>query len=84
HKDLCIGDKVRFSAKVGKQGRAEAVQLEPFREIEDDGEDGPEMIGTIKSFDESSGYGFIHGTRITQEYGRDVFLHRKQLKSFKV
>ena len=24
--------------QVGKQGRAEAVQLEPFREIEDDGE----------------------------------------------
>ncbi|OLQ09894.1 hypothetical protein AK812_SmicGene6477 [Symbiodinium microadriaticum] len=82
HKDLCVGDRVRFSAKVGNKGKAEAMQMEPVREVEEE-EDGPEMIGTIKSFDESSGYGFICGTRITQEYGRDVFLHRKQLKAFK-
>jgi len=86
HKDLCVGDKVRFSAKVGNKGKAEAMQMEPVREVEEEEAevDGPEMIGTIKSFDESSGYGFICGTRITQEYGRDVFLHRKQLKGFKV
>jgi len=84
--DLKLGDRVRFSCKV-KNGKAEAVRLETLI-VEDDGvaEDTPDMVGYIKSFEESQGYGFIRSPQATQNYNmgsRDVFLHRKQLKNFK-
>lgn len=84
--DLKLGDRVRFSFKV-RNAKAEAVRLEPLI-VEDDGvpEDAPDMVGYIKSFEESQGYGFIRSPQATQNYNmgsRDVFLHRKQLKNFK-
>eukprot|EP00931_Biecheleriopsis_adriatica_P115959 TRINITY_DN91694_c0_g1_i1.p1 TRINITY_DN91694_c0_g1~~TRINITY_DN91694_c0_g1_i1.p1 ORF type:complete len:902 (+),score=202.58 TRINITY_DN91694_c0_g1_i1:91-2796(+) len=82
-KDLLLGDKIRFRVKVRKKGKPEAEDIEPVLP-EDEMEEGDEMIGTIKSFDETSGYGFITSQKATEEYGRDVFLHRKMLKDFKV
>ncbi|CAK9029418.1 CSD domain-containing protein [Durusdinium trenchii] len=84
HKDLKLGDKLRFSVKV-KKNKAEAVKLELISAPDEDEEvSGPDMLGSIKSFDESSGYGFIRSAQAMEAYSRDVFLHRKQLRHFKV
>eukprot|EP00746_Dinoflagellata_sp_MGD_P147859 gnl/MRDRNA2_/MRDRNA2_80170_c0_seq2.p1 gnl/MRDRNA2_/MRDRNA2_80170_c0~~gnl/MRDRNA2_/MRDRNA2_80170_c0_seq2.p1 ORF type:complete len:400 (-),score=84.42 gnl/MRDRNA2_/MRDRNA2_80170_c0_seq2:16-1215(-) len=41
-------------------------------------------IGTMKSFSESSGFGFIACPDLFQIYGRDVFVHSKQCEGFAV
>ncbi|KAJ9446653.1 hypothetical protein DIPPA_18921 [Diplonema papillatum] len=37
--------------------------------------------GVIKSFDVGEGYGFLTSAAVVEQYGRDVFLHRRQLKN---
>ncbi|CAJ1400900.1 unnamed protein product [Effrenium voratum] len=44
----------------------------------------PGLLGVIKSFEDAAGYGFIYSPEARKKYSRDVFLHRKQLKEFKV
>eukprot|EP00930_Biecheleria_cincta_P082372 TRINITY_DN72111_c0_g1_i1.p1 TRINITY_DN72111_c0_g1~~TRINITY_DN72111_c0_g1_i1.p1 ORF type:complete len:348 (-),score=64.90 TRINITY_DN72111_c0_g1_i1:12-1055(-) len=46
-------------------------------------EAGP-YVGTIKSFREEKGYGFIACEQTHQRFNRDVFLHYSQLREFKV
>ncbi|CAE7736121.1 unnamed protein product [Symbiodinium pilosum] len=41
-------------------------------------------LGRIKSFYEDKGYGFIECPRVTQQFGRDLFVHKAQLNGFKV
>merc|ERR1712118_349760 len=43
-----------------------------------------ELIGTIKSFNEKSGYGFIHCPEVTELGYNDVFLHHQQKGDFNV
>eukprot|EP00933_Yihiella_yeosuensis_P040307 TRINITY_DN34587_c0_g1_i1.p1 TRINITY_DN34587_c0_g1~~TRINITY_DN34587_c0_g1_i1.p1 ORF type:complete len:895 (-),score=189.20 TRINITY_DN34587_c0_g1_i1:54-2738(-) len=81
---LLLGDRVRFSVKVNKRGKPEASNLEAIKVEEDDEEGGEELVGIIKSFDDNNGYGFISSAQATSAYGRDVFLHRRQLCNFEV
>lgn len=46
------------------------------------GRDKPQMTGTIKSFNEKLGYGFIECD--CDQYGRDVFLHKKHMASLEI
>jgi len=80
-KEILLGDRVRFAVKVNKKGKPEALDLQPINE---DDEEGEEMTGAIKSFDDLQGYGFIASIHATAKWGRDIFLHRKQLGDFKV
>jgi cold shock CspA family protein len=41
-------------------------------------------IGRIKSFNAEKGYGFIECARVSQQYARDLFVHKAQLGTFKV
>lgn len=41
-------------------------------------------LGRIKSFYDDKGYGFIECPRVTQQFGRDLFVHKAQLAGFKV
>lgn len=43
-----------------------------------------EFMGTVKSFSEKGGYGFIECEQIKALHGKDVFLHHDQLKGHKV
>lgn len=43
-----------------------------------------EFEGTIKSFSEKNGYGFIECEQIKTQHGKDVFLHHDQLKGYRV
>mmetsp|Transcript_53045 Transcript_53045/g.156244 ORF Transcript_53045/g.156244 Transcript_53045/m.156244 type:complete len:208 (-) Transcript_53045:31-654(-) len=40
--------------------------------------------GTIKSFNQANGYGFIDCPEIKMQYGKDIFLHHAQLGGFDV
>jgi len=41
-------------------------------------------LGRIKSFNEEKGFGFIECARVTQQFGRDLFVHKAQMNGFKV
>mmetsp|Transcript_36068 Transcript_36068/g.102688 ORF Transcript_36068/g.102688 Transcript_36068/m.102688 type:complete len:304 (+) Transcript_36068:73-984(+) len=47
--------------------------------LAEDGESIGEFIGTIKSFNPSSGYGFIDCPDVKAQYGNDVFLNSAQI-----
>mmetsp|Transcript_81210 Transcript_81210/g.188641 ORF Transcript_81210/g.188641 Transcript_81210/m.188641 type:complete len:526 (-) Transcript_81210:270-1847(-) len=42
-------------------------------------EGAPRYFGSVKSFNDTDGYGFIRCEETHRRYGRDVFLHRAQL-----
>merc|ERR1719396_153632 len=56
----------------------------PGRSVEDVETIGEEFVGTIKSFNGNSGYGFIECDDLKAVYGNDVFLHHSQLSGFEV
>lgn len=88
---FAVGDHVSFVVKVNKKGQPQATDLSPCRPpiehaidadmIEED--DPVTLAGTIKSFDGDHGYGFISSRQVHARYGRDVFLHSKQIKQFR-
>mmetsp|Transcript_103024 Transcript_103024/g.332023 ORF Transcript_103024/g.332023 Transcript_103024/m.332023 type:complete len:688 (-) Transcript_103024:83-2146(-) len=47
-------------------------------------EDHTRYTGSIKSFNNESGYGFLSCRETLDRYGLDVFLHSKQIKEFNV
>jgi len=49
-----------------------------------DDDDFMRITGTIKSFSTEHGYGFLTGREAMFRYGRDVFLHSKQIGDFQV
>merc|ERR1719453_1552907 len=84
-----IGDHVRFWLKGNARGKPQVRTLEACDPPDsDDGElaDDDETntrVGTIKSFDCENGYGFIACADSYEKFGRDVFLHNKQVRHFK-
>lgn len=42
------------------------------------------LVGTIKSFNEATGYGFIDCPAVANQFGHDVFLHHAQLGGYGV
>jgi len=91
---FALGDQVCFSVKKNSRGKPQAERLyicesnsapEDFT-VDVDTEIKSEDVtatGTIKSFDAEKGYGFISSPEASETYGRDVFLHRAQIKDFK-
>lgn len=93
-----LGASVSFAIKVDSQGRPQAVDLqqcEPLAEsarppaeteanVGEDDDDFLRITGTIKSYSAEHGYGFLTGKEALFRFGRDVFLHSKQISSFNV
>eukprot|EP00397_Hematodinium_sp_SG-2012_P035815 GEMP01038584.1.p1 GENE.GEMP01038584.1~~GEMP01038584.1.p1 ORF type:complete len:308 (+),score=48.29 GEMP01038584.1:46-924(+) len=44
-------------------------------------QEGDRFFGTVKSFNEQRGFGFIHCPQLQQMYGSDVFLHKNEYLS---
>lgn len=70
------GDLVTFSIKCMSLSKPMVVELTI--------EEGLRVSGYVKSFCLENGYGFLAGQEITERFGRDVFLHSKQIKDFVV
>jgi len=85
--DFQLGDSVRFYVKLNKKGQPQAVRLSACCLDDDSGhvDDGDveSFVGTVKSFDQGNGFGFISCPDTFEKYGRDVFLHGKQIQHFK-
>jgi len=72
-----VGDRLKFYVEI-KNDSPQAFDVEA-----DDTSDQRERFkGFIKSFTSSKGYGFIECPETKKLYGRDVFVHKDQMKSF--
>mmetsp|Transcript_44417 Transcript_44417/g.96547 ORF Transcript_44417/g.96547 Transcript_44417/m.96547 type:complete len:740 (+) Transcript_44417:198-2417(+) len=92
---LGVGDQVSCSVRRNRKSQLNAVRVLPVQQLAE--QRAYEQIGTsqkeqeavlhqgsIKSFDESAGFGFIFCPEIQELYGCDVFLHHSQLSGFRV
>jgi len=86
--DLQVRDPVEFQIKENRKGQPQALGLRLSKDPDlidvRHSENDTAHKGTIKSFDTDKGYGFISCVAVNETHGRDVFLHSKQVKSFKV
>mmetsp|Transcript_49515 Transcript_49515/g.78382 ORF Transcript_49515/g.78382 Transcript_49515/m.78382 type:complete len:393 (+) Transcript_49515:157-1335(+) len=73
--ELAVGQDVHFNVAQGPKG-PHAVNLSPFvgQPVS-----GQTYSGTIKSFNETKGWGFVDSETARQVYKQDVFLHMKEL-----
>jgi len=81
---LKLGDHVSFEIiMVNQQPRARHLQLAGSRSGSiRSAEPGLRYTGTIKSFNEATGFGFIECPEAFRQFRRDVFLHKQQLGRF--
>jgi cold shock CspA family protein len=92
--DFKQGDQVLFTCFKNSKGQAQAMDLlspdaqesAPSRR----GSSGPDVqsvlgtyVGSVKNFNEKSGYGFITCQEIMDQGYKDVFLHHAQIGEFK-
>merc|ERR1712228_541146 len=68
---------------MGQQGpqAAEACILPPgtFTITGVEGQDAKPFSGNVKSFNAEKGWGFIQGEEIQATFGKDIFLHKREL-----
>lgn len=74
------GDQVMFSVEMGLKGpMATGVTLLPSGSFVAEGVPGTVYTGTIKSFNAEKGWGFVTSEETTQIFGKDLFLHKREL-----
>eukprot|EP01062_Namystynia_karyoxenos_P014760 TRINITY_DN15333_c0_g1_i1.p2 TRINITY_DN15333_c0_g1~~TRINITY_DN15333_c0_g1_i1.p2 ORF type:complete len:246 (+),score=17.43 TRINITY_DN15333_c0_g1_i1:91-738(+) len=66
------------------QVAANARGEEPLRAAPSSGPAPPRYTGTVKSFNEVTGYGFLQCEQTFSMYGRDVFLHKAQAAGLRI
>lgn len=72
-------DLVSFKVEIGMKGpQASDVTLLPVGSISSDGQ-GRQFTGRVKMFDAEKGWGFIEGEGLQQVFGKDIFLHKREL-----
>lgn len=84
HPELGVGDRVTFTFQESNRGTPQVIALTVLPQDDDEEDQTMQLMsGTIKSFDADKGYGFIACPEAQKAFGRDVFLHRRQVKNFK-
>lgn len=74
------GTLVSFKVEVGMKGpQATSLSLLPPGSISNGGL-GQTFQGTIKLFHEDKGWGFIEGEAVRQIFGKDIFIHKRELR----
>jgi len=74
------GSQVSFKANMGPKGpQANDVALLPPGSFGSGEEPGSIYSGIVKSFNEDKGWGFATSDDIQQIFGKDIFLHRREL-----
>jgi len=84
---LSPGYKTMDKCCMGKGGNAgDANSKQRVGTRQDCGEETPlgYHFGSIRSFNEKTGYGFIACAELKQQYGNDVFLHCSDFEGFQV
>lgn len=76
------GDQVMFTVEMGMKGpMAGSVTVLPGGTLVVEGTPGNVFTGTIKSFNVEKGWGFITSEETTNLFGKDLFLHKRELGS---
>lgn len=82
---VVAGDLVSFTVQASAKGpKAESCRVLPvgaFRFAENAGQ---MYQGTVKSWNEDKGFGFLAGDDIREIFGKDIFLHRRELQAKEV
>lgn len=82
---VAAGDLVSFTVLPSAKGpKAESCKVLPpfaFRFAE---KAGQTFQGTVKSWNEDKGFGFLEGGDIREIFGKDIFLHRRELQGKQV
>merc|ERR1712048_365600 len=74
------GSQVMFSVIMSEKGpQASEVKVLPPGSICLDGELGNLFEGSVKSFSEEKGWGFLEGAQLQEVFGKDIFLHKREL-----
>jgi len=75
-----VGAELSFKVTMGAKGpqAADVTVLPPGATGTEDAP-GSQFQGTVKSFNENKGYGFIAGEVVTQAFGKDIFLSKREL-----
>jgi len=74
------GDQVSFKVDMGMKGpMATNVMVLPQGAIGAEGMTGEITTGIVKSFNAEKGWGFVTSDEATQMFGKDLFLHKREL-----
>lgn len=71
---IAAGQQVQFKVAMGQKG-IQVQELLILPNVEH--LFGQSLTGTVKSYNETKGWGFITGEQILEMFGRDVFFHKK-------
>lgn len=76
------GDQVMFSVDMGQKGpMASNVSMLPGGTFGTEGATGNVFSGHIKSFNAEKGWGFVTSDETMNLFGKDLFLHKRELSS---
>jgi len=74
------GDQVKLSLEMGIKGpMAVNIQVLPQGSFSAEGTPGTVYMGTIKSFNSEKGWGFVTSDETEQIFGKDIFLHKREV-----
>merc|ERR1712127_827758 len=74
------GMLVSFRIMQGSKGpQATDVKVLPDGCFGAEGQQGTVFQGKVKSFNEAKGWGFVTSTEVQQMFGKDIFVHRREV-----
>ncbi|CAK0844719.1 unnamed protein product [Prorocentrum cordatum] len=79
-KPIFTGDQVRFAFTMGDQGPvAHEVEALPSGSVVSNGCPGQLYTGHVKSYGADKGWGFVASDETTRLFGKDIFVHRREI-----
>merc|ERR1712060_258351 len=82
---VVVGDLVSFTVQASAKGpKAESCKVLPVAAFRFAENKGQVYQGTVKSWNEDKGFGFLAGDDIREIFGKDIFLHRRELQAKEV
>merc|ERR1712087_369985 len=78
------GGKASGKGKASKGAASPGKSGPPESSAEMPGVTDQRFVGTIKSFNEQRGFGFIECDELMEQFGGDTFLHNVQMQGFEV
>lgn len=81
-----VGDVISFTVQLGRLGQPRAKDIQAIGSVQDTEMEAPNQVytGTVKSFNQEKGYGFIVCAETFGQYQSDVFFHKDQAKGINI
>merc|ERR1740121_3295725 len=77
-----VGDVISFVVQLGRLGQPRAKDIQAIASVQDSEAATPAQsyTGTVKSYNQEKGYGFIVCPETFSQYSSDIFFHKDQAK----